>query len=209
MRILVITVSDRAFKGIYEDKSGDAIINLLKEYFIKENLIYKIEKIIIPDEYDIILNTLKENKDNFDIIITTGGTGSDAITVNFDMRLKKDQDFQDGTKCDIVGGKVVTFGIPKINPIRLNTRSYAESLKEVGKADLNNRHYFDVTMQFNNGKDSTFVFDVTDKVRKLYRGGVITIELDMDTIPVPNRNGGSGFDAVVKDFEEKQWEFDM
>ena len=32
MRILVITVSDRAFKGIYEDKSGDAIINLLKEY---------------------------------------------------------------------------------------------------------------------------------------------------------------------------------
>lgn len=75
MRILVITVSDRAFKGIYEDKSGDAIINLLKEYFIKENLIYKIEKIIIPDEYDIILNTLKENKDNFNIIITTGGTG--------------------------------------------------------------------------------------------------------------------------------------
>lgn len=75
MRILVITVSDRAFKGIYEDKSGDAIINLLKEYFIKENLIYKIEKIIIPDEYDIILNTLKENKYNFNIIITTGGTG--------------------------------------------------------------------------------------------------------------------------------------
>ena len=67
MRILVITVSDRAFKGIYEDKSGDAIINLLKEYFIKENLIYKIEKIIIPDEYDIILNTLKENKENFGI----------------------------------------------------------------------------------------------------------------------------------------------
>ena len=143
------------------------------------------------------------------VVLNTGVTGSDAITVNFDMRLKKDQDFQDGTKCDIVGGKVVTFGIPKINPIRLNTRSYAESLKEVGKADLNNRHYFDVTMQFNNGKDSTFVFDVTDKVRKLYRGGVITIELDMDTIPVPNRNGGSGFDAVVKDFEEKQWEFDM
>lgn len=75
MRILVITVSDRAFKGIYEDKSGDAMINLLKEYFIKENLIYKIEKIIIPDEYDIVLNTLKKNKDNFDIIITTGGTG--------------------------------------------------------------------------------------------------------------------------------------
>ena len=64
-------------------------------------------------------------------------------------------------------------------------------------------------MQFNNGKDSTFVFDVTDQVRKLFRGGVITIDLDMDTVPVPSRPGGSGFDAVVKDFEEKQWEFDM
>lgn len=143
------------------------------------------------------------------VVLNTGVTGSDAITVNFDMRLKKDQAMQDGTKCDIVGGKVVTFGIPKINPSSLSTRSYEESLKAVGKADLNNRHYFDVTMQFSNGKDSTFVFDITDKVRKLYRGGVITIELDMDTIPVPNRNGGSGFDAVIKDFEEKQWEFDM
>ncbi len=75
MRILVITVSDRAFNGVYEDKSGKAIVNLLEKYFIKESLIYKIEKIIIPDKYDIILNTLKENKDNFDIIITTGGTG--------------------------------------------------------------------------------------------------------------------------------------
>lgn len=75
MRILVITVSDRAFNGIYYDKSGEAIVNLLERHFIKEGLVYKIEKIIIPDEYDIILNTLKENKDNFDIIITTGGTG--------------------------------------------------------------------------------------------------------------------------------------
>ena len=76
MRILVITVSDRAFKGIYEDKSGEAIVILLKKYFIEKNLdCNNIKKVIIPDEYDIILNTLKENKDNFDIIITTGGTG--------------------------------------------------------------------------------------------------------------------------------------
>ena len=31
----------------------------------------------------------------------------------------------------------------------------------------------------------------------------------MTKVPVPVRPGGSGFDAVVKDFEEKQWEFDM
>lgn len=73
MKILVITVSDRAYKGIYEDKSGAVIIKTL-EYKLK-NKITNIEKIIIPDEFDIILNTLNENKEKFDIIITTGGTG--------------------------------------------------------------------------------------------------------------------------------------
>ena len=110
---------------------------------------------------------------------------------------------------DIIGGKTLTFGLPKLNPSRLNTRNYLESLEKVREADLNNRHYLDVKMQFYNGKDSTFVFDVTDQVRRLFRGGVITIELDMDKVPIPNRSGGSGFDAVVEDFEEKQWEFDM
>ncbi|TXJ13311.1 MogA/MoaB family molybdenum cofactor biosynthesis protein [Brachyspira aalborgi] len=76
MRILVITVSDRAFKGIYEDKSGEAITILLKKYFIEKGFdTNNIKKIVVADEYDIILNALKENKDNFDIIITTGGTG--------------------------------------------------------------------------------------------------------------------------------------
>ena len=73
MRILVITVSDRAYKGIYQDKSGDIIIKTLEEG-LKDKII-NIEKIIIPDEYDMILNTLENNKDKFDIIITTGGTG--------------------------------------------------------------------------------------------------------------------------------------
>ena len=41
--------------------------------------------------------------------------------------------------------------------------------------------------------DSTLVFDVTDQVRKRYRGGVITVELNMDTVPIPTRSGGSGF----------------
>ncbi|WP_295298314.1 MogA/MoaB family molybdenum cofactor biosynthesis protein [uncultured Brachyspira sp.] len=73
MRILVITVSDRAYKGIYQDKSGDIILQTLKEEL--DSKISNIEKIIIPDEYDMILNALENNKDKFDIIITTGGTG--------------------------------------------------------------------------------------------------------------------------------------
>lgn len=72
------------------------------------------------------------------------------------------------------------------------------------------RHYLDVTVQFNNGMDSTIVFDVTKQVRDHYKGGVITVELDLDTVPIPQRSGGSGFDAVVKDFEDGgTYEFDM
>ena len=141
--------------------------------------------------------------------VNTGVTGTDAITLNFYMRMKQDVTDKKGETVDVIGGKVLTFGMPKLNPYKLDTRSYLESLKKVAEADLNNRHYVDVKMQFYNGKDSTLVFDVTDQVRRLYRGGVITVELDMDKVPIPNQSGGSGFDAVVEDFEEKQWEFDM
>ena len=64
-------------------------------------------------------------------------------------------------------------------------------------------------MQFNNGLDSTFVFDVTDQVRHRYKGGVLTVELDMDSISIPRRPGGSAFDAVVEDYEEVTHEFEM
>ena len=141
--------------------------------------------------------------------LNTGVTGSDAITVNFNTRMKFDRKGKDGETVDIIGGKVLTFGMPNLNPHKLSTRAYAESLSKIAESDLNNRHYVDVSMQFYNGKDSTLVFDVTDQVRRLFRGGVITIDVDMDHVPVPDRKGGSGFDAVVKDFDEEQWEFDM
>lgn len=141
--------------------------------------------------------------------LNTGVTGADAITVNFFMRMKQDVADKNGNKVDVIGRKVLTFGIPKLNPSKLDARAYLESLQKVRDADLNNRHYIDVKMQFYNGKDSTFVFDVTDQARRLFRGGVITVELDMDKVPVPNRSGGSGFDAVVEDYEEKEWIFDM
>lgn len=143
------------------------------------------------------------------VTLNSGITGPDAITVNYNMRMKNDLTGKNNEKVDIIGGKLITFGIPNLNPYKLSTRAYAESLAKVKEVDKDNHHYVDVTMQFVNGTDSTLVFDVTDQVQRLYRGGVITIDLDMNKVPIPNRSGGSSFDAVVKDFEEKQWEFDM
>lgn len=124
--------------------------------------------------------------------LNTGVAGTDAVAVSFNMRMKPNKDMN-GENVDIIGGRLMTFGIPGQNGNRV-TRA-EESNDE-------NRHYIDVNMRFYNGMDSTFVFDVTDQVRKRFKGGVITIELDMDTVPVPKRPGGSGFNAVVKEFDE-------
>ncbi len=135
--------------------------------------------------------------------INTGITGMDAVAVNFSMRLKNEKTFKGGEIVDIVGGRLMTFGICGQNANRI---SRADDMEEMDPQ----HHYLDVNMQFYNGMDSTFVFDVTDQVRAHFKGGVITVELDIDTVPIPQRPGGSGFDAVVKDFEDAgTWEFNM
>jgi molybdopterin adenylyltransferase len=73
MKVTVITISDRAAKGIYEDLSGPVIEKILKEGL--ENI--DVSRIIVPDERDEILRALKSAA-SADFILTTGGTGLSA-----------------------------------------------------------------------------------------------------------------------------------
>jgi hypothetical protein len=130
------------------------------------------------------------------VVLNSGIAGSDAIVVDYNVRFKKDCNMN-GESVDIAGGRLMSFGMCNINGTR-----FAESRGGVTRADDGIKHYMDVTMQFSNGMDSTFVFEVTDQVQKRFKGGVITVELDMDTVPIPKRKGGSGFDAVVVDYED-------
>ena len=73
-KIGIVTVSDRASAGIYEDLSGKAIIAVLNEYLTSEwEAVYE----VIPDEQDVIEATLIKMADeqNCSLIVTTGGTG--------------------------------------------------------------------------------------------------------------------------------------
>ena len=73
-KIGVITVSDRASKGIYEDISGKAIIEYLEDVITTPfEVIYK----VIPDEQDIIEKTMiyMADVEGCSLILTTGGTG--------------------------------------------------------------------------------------------------------------------------------------
>lgn len=68
----VVCLSDKGYRGEREDKSSQVIIDILKEnnYHIAEN-------ILIPDEHELLVETLTRLCDSkkADLILTTGGTG--------------------------------------------------------------------------------------------------------------------------------------
>jgi len=73
---LVITLSDRAAQGEYEDKSGPEIITYLNQFWKKKKVRYQVEHIIIPDDSQQLEEHLTKAKNNtVDVVITTGGTG--------------------------------------------------------------------------------------------------------------------------------------
>lgn len=70
----IVTVSDRAARGEYEDRGGPAVQQYLAEKLtIPWNAISR----IVPDEPEILTQTLIDLSDTVDccLVITTGGTG--------------------------------------------------------------------------------------------------------------------------------------
>jgi molybdopterin adenylyltransferase len=74
IKIGVVTVSDRASAGVYDDISGKAIIETLNEYLTSD---WKEVYEIIPDEQEVIERTIIDMVDNKNccLVVTTGGTG--------------------------------------------------------------------------------------------------------------------------------------
>src|SRR5450759_5322621 len=73
--ILIITLSDRAYKGEYEDLSGPKVGEMITEFFTSAGWSYNIKTTLIPDESDILKDLIKNAGNICNIIITTGGTG--------------------------------------------------------------------------------------------------------------------------------------
>lgn len=74
IKIGLISISDRASSGQYIDEGLPNLKNWLTDVLIKP---FTLEEKIIPDDIELIKNTLKElsDKKNCDLILTTGGTG--------------------------------------------------------------------------------------------------------------------------------------
>ena len=74
LKVGVVTGSDRATDGVYEDKSGPAIVAWLKHAVENPT---EFESRLVPDEQHLIERTLVELCDaaQCDVVFTTGGTG--------------------------------------------------------------------------------------------------------------------------------------
>ena len=73
-RIGIVTVSDRAYRGVYKDLGGPAIQEYMSEALTNE---WAPESVVVPDELDAIQAALIELVDErgCSLVVTTGGTG--------------------------------------------------------------------------------------------------------------------------------------
>ncbi len=74
IRIGVVTVSDRASRGVYEDRGGPAVVECLRELLTGG---FEVVTRLIPDEQEHIESTLSALCDDEGccLVVTTGGTG--------------------------------------------------------------------------------------------------------------------------------------
>jgi len=72
----IITLSDRASRGDYEDKSGPLIAQLAASYFTQTGRLSEFENILIPDDTVMLRDTINSCIGrNPDFVFTTGSTG--------------------------------------------------------------------------------------------------------------------------------------
>ncbi|MFC6119873.1 molybdopterin adenylyltransferase [Phytobacter sp. SCO41] len=86
LRIGLVSVSDRASSGVYQDKGLPALEEWLAQAL---TTLFTIEKRLIPDEQSIIEQTLCELVDEMSchLVLTTGGTGPARRDVTPDATL--------------------------------------------------------------------------------------------------------------------------
>jgi molybdenum cofactor synthesis domain-containing protein len=76
LRILVLTLSDRASRGVYADRSGATVLAELKEFFAGKRWHARIETKILPDDAARLRQELgRGREEKVDLVFTTGGTG--------------------------------------------------------------------------------------------------------------------------------------
>jgi molybdopterin adenylyltransferase len=89
LKIKIITLSDRASLGEYEDLSGPKIKEILSGYLADKRWHVEFSFSLIPDNEDKLLSELsKSTGEGTDIVFTTGGTGIGPHDITPDVVVK-------------------------------------------------------------------------------------------------------------------------
>jgi molybdenum cofactor synthesis domain-containing protein len=76
LRALVITMSDRAAAGVYEDKSGPKLREHVEQFFAAGRIPLAVESALLPDDAAGLRDRLTAARDSgVHVVFTTGGTG--------------------------------------------------------------------------------------------------------------------------------------
>jgi len=76
LSVLLVTMSDRASAGEYEDRSGPRAAELLTKFFAEKRWHLEVRTALLPDDADRLRSTLSEAiSEGVDAIFTLGGTG--------------------------------------------------------------------------------------------------------------------------------------
>lgn len=76
LRVRIITLSDRASRGEYADRSGPAVVAAVEKHFAGSHWRVAVTAMILPDDAEALRQELRGcMADEVDLVFTTGGTG--------------------------------------------------------------------------------------------------------------------------------------
>ena len=187
--------------GLFSQYDQDYVIStdLTKYQYINGKYVIRIESDIYPSTYIHLIEIHLHN--NYDRII--GSPGGAAVTgvadgVNVNTRISDTQTvtvpmdvYMDKEK-DMMGARVLTFGIPGCNPYDVASVESSSS-----------RHFLVLNVAYINGSYRNVRIDITDKFRELPLGGVIVLDLDVNDFPPDDQGSLGGFVALIDDWDEE------
>ena len=189
---------------VLSDK-GHVITDNLDEYeFVDGRYVLRIQGDLVPASYIYLFQVYLLNNNGR----VVGSNGGGAITgVAGGVRLN-DFEADEATvsvpmdvhfypEGDMLGARVICFGIPGCNPY---------SRQSVTKAPYG-ENFLVLNITYRNGTWKNICVDVSRQFRALPTGGVIELEVDVDDFP-PESGGssGDGFNALIDNWEEKHAE---
>ncbi|MBQ3711950.1 MAG: DUF5119 domain-containing protein [Bacteroidales bacterium] len=122
--------------------------------------------------------------------LRTGETSSTPVCVPMDVHINTTAD------PDLMGARVLGFGIPGCNPYDAASVAATES-----------KHWLVLNVMFKTGKYKNIRIDVTDQIRALPTGGVIPLEIDVEDFPEedtdPPIDEGDGFKPLIGGWNEE------